>query len=161
MKVEVVEKVENPMLKRAEIKFKVDHAGAPTPKRLEVHAQLAALLGMAEELLVIDKLASTHGRQVASGIARTYSSREQLEEIEPKYLLKRGMLKEAKPEKPPEEKPKAEKAEKPPKEIKPKEKPEAKLEKVEPKKEVKTEEKAKEGEVKEKPKEGSKGGEGN
>lgn len=145
MKVEVVDKVENPLLKRAEIKFKVDHAGAPTPKRLEVRAQLAALLGVAEELLVIDKLASTHGHQVASGIARTYSSREQLEEIEPKHLLKRGLPKEAKPEKPPEEKPKAEKAEKPPKGVKPEEKlKEAKPEKAEPKKEAKKEEKPKE-----------------
>lgn len=125
MKVEIVEKAENPLLKRTEIKFKVDHTGAPTPKRLEVQAQLAALLGISEELLVIGKLASTYGHQVASGIARAYSSREQLEELEPKHLLKRGLPKEAKPEKPAEEKPKetkAEKAEKPPKEAKAEEK---------------------------------------
>jgi len=132
MKVEVVDKVENPLFKRTEVKFKVDHAGAPTPKRLEVSPQLAALLGVAEDLLVIDKLASTHGRQVASGIARTYSSREQLEKVEPKYLLKRGLPKEAKPEKPGEEKPKETKPEKPkpekesPKETKVEEKAEEK-----------------------------------
>jgi small subunit ribosomal protein S24e len=122
MKVEVVDKVENPLFKRTEVKFRVDHAGAPTPKRLEVRPQLAALLGVAEDLLVIDKLASTHGRQVASGIARTYSSREQLDKTEPKYLLKRGLPKEAKPEKPAEEKPKETKPEKPkPEKMSPKE----------------------------------------
>ncbi len=131
MKVEVVNKVENPLFKRTEVKFRVDHAGAPTPKRLDVRPQLAALLGVAEDLLVIDKLASTHGRQIASGIARTYSSREQLEKVEPKYLLKRGLPKEAKPEKPAEEKPKEAKPEKP------------KPEKESPK-ETKTEEKAEE-----------------
>lgn len=139
MKVEIVEKAENPLFKRVEVKFRVDHAGAPTPKRLEVRARLAELLGVAEELLVIEKLASTHGLQVASGIARAYTSREQLEGLEPKYLLKRGLPKAKPEEKPPEEKPKetkpekpAEKVEKPPKEVKPKEKPkEAKPEKKE------------------------------
>jgi small subunit ribosomal protein S24e len=132
MKVEVVDKVENPLFKRTEVKFKVDHAGAPTPKRLEVRPQLAALLGVAEDLLVIDKLASTHGRQIASGIARAYSSREQLEKVEPKHLLKRGLPKEAKPEKAAEEKPKEAKLEKPkpekesPKETKVEEKAEEK-----------------------------------
>lgn len=127
MKVEIVDKVENPLLKRVELKFRVDHAGAPTPRRLEVRPQLAALLGVAEDLVVIDKLSSTHGRQVASGIARAYSSREQLEKTEPKYLLKRGLPKEAKQEKPAEEKPKQAKPEKgPTKEAKPEEKTEGK-----------------------------------
>jgi ribosomal protein S24E len=130
MKVEIIEKAENPLFKRTEVKFKTDHAGGPTPKRLDVRAQLATQLGVAEELVVIEKLASTHGHQVASGIARAYSSREQLEGFEPKFLLQRGLPKESKPEvdKPPE-KPEKPKAEKPhekiekPKQEKPPEKP--------------------------------------
>ena len=105
MKVELVKKSDNPVFKRTEVEFEVDHSGAPTPKRLDVRAQLASLLGSSEELLVIDKLASTHGRQMASGIARVYGTREQLETMEPKYLLKRGMPKEAAEEKPVEAKP--------------------------------------------------------
>lgn len=109
MKVEIIEKVENPLFKRTEIKFRVEHKGGPTPKRLDVRAQLASQLNVAEELVVIEKLASTHGRQVASGIARAYSTRERLEELEPEHLLKRGIPKESKAEKPAEgraEKPK-------------------------------------------------------
>ncbi|MFB0500119.1 MAG: 30S ribosomal protein S24e [Candidatus Hadarchaeaceae archaeon] len=149
MKVEIIEKTENQLFKRTEVKFKADHAGEPTPKRLDVRAQLASQLGVAAELIVIEKLASTHGRQMASGIARAYSSREQLEGLEPKFLLQRGMPKEAKPEKPPE------KAEKPKKEMTAKpEKP--KEEKVEKPKEKPEEEKV---EAKEKPsKEADKGG---
>lgn len=113
MKVEIVEKSENPLFQRVEIKFKVDHAGEPTPKRLDVRAQLAAQLGVAEELIVIEKLAGAYGRQEASGIARAYSSKERLEALEPKYMLARGLPKEAKPEEKPAEKPKAEKPEKP------------------------------------------------
>lgn len=161
MKVEIIDKVENPMLKRAELKFRADHAGAPTPKRLEVRAQLAALLGVAEELIVIDKLASAHGHHVASGIARAYSSREQLESTEPKYLLERGLPKEAKAEKPKKEKPKPEKFEKPAKEGKPEEKPkEAKPEKAGAPKEAEAKEKAAKAEVKEKPKGEGEGGKG-
>lgn len=131
MKVEIVDKVENPLFKRTELKFRVDHAGAPTPRRLEVRSQLSTLLGVAEDLIVIDKLSSSHGKQVASGIARVYISKEQLEKAEPKYLLKRGLPKEAKPEKPAEEKPKETKPEKPKseepqKEREPEEKPEEK-----------------------------------
>ena len=134
MKVEIIEKTENPLFKRTEVKFKADHAGEPTPKRLDVRAQLATQLGVAEELIVIEKLASTHGHQIASGIARAYSSREQLERLEPKFLLQRGMPKEAKPE---AEKPKEEmkaKPEKPKEEKVEKSKEEPKEEKVEDKK---------------------------
>ena len=145
MKVEIAEKVENPLLKRAEIKFRVDHSGGPTPKRLDVRAQLASQLGVPEELVVIDKLASMYGRQMASGIARVYGSREGLEELEPKYLLTRGLPAEAKEEAKPEEKPKAEK---------PKEKPREEKPKVEEKPEKPKAEKAKAG----KPEEGGEGG---
>jgi len=156
MKVEIIEKTENPLFKRTEVKFKADHAGEPTPKRLDARAQLAAQLGVAEELIVIEKLASTYGRQVASGIARVYSSREQLERLEPKFLLERDMPKEAKAEAKPEEKPNVEKPPEKkveePKEAKPEEKPKeaAKPEKPEAEKAgeapegAKPEEKAKE-----------------
>jgi small subunit ribosomal protein S24e len=127
MKVEIIERIENPLLQRTEIKFRVDHTGGPTPKRVDVCEQLAAQLGVPKELIVIEKLASMHGVQIASGIARTYSSREQLEELEPRYLLGRGLPK-AKPEEKPPEKPKVERPEKkppekPPEKPKPEEKP--------------------------------------
>ena len=100
MKVEIVERKENPLLQRMEIKFRVDHSGQATPKRMDVRAQLAAQLSVPQELVMIEKIASTYGRQAASGIARVYSSRERLEQLEPKYLLKRYM-KEVKPEEKP------------------------------------------------------------
>jgi len=151
MKVEITEKVENPLLKRTEIKFKVDHSGSPTPKRLDVRAQLASQLGVPEERIVIDKLASMHGRQMASGIARVYASREVLEGLEPKYLLKRGLPKEAKEEAKLEEKPKAEKPKEKPKEEKPKEKPAEEKPKEKPKEKPIEEKKPEKSKEKEKP----------
>lgn len=96
MKVEVIKRTENPLLKRVEVEFRIDHSGAPTPKRSEVKSQLASLLGISEDLLVIERFTSTHGRQEARGTARFYSTREQLELLEPKYLLRRGLPKEGK-----------------------------------------------------------------
>jgi len=136
MKVEITEKVENPMLKRTELKFFVEHERSPTPKRLDVRTQLASQLGAPEDLIVIEKIASLQGKQVASGIARVYSSKEQLDVVELSYFLKRGMPKE---EKPPEEKA----AEAPKKEEKPKEEKKEKAPEA-PKKEEKPQEEKKE-----------------
>lgn len=101
MEVEILEKTENPILRRIEVKFRVDHKGGPTPRRLDVRSQLASKLNVDEELVVIERIKSSHGRQLASGIARAYATREQLEALEPEHLLKRGIPKEA-------EKPKSE-----------------------------------------------------
>ncbi len=90
MKVEIIQRTENPLLRRTEIKFKVDHTGGPTPPRKDVRAQLAAQLGVSEDLVIVEKMASLFGRQQASGIARVYDSRELLEKLEPRYLLKRN-----------------------------------------------------------------------
>jgi small subunit ribosomal protein S24e len=144
LKIEISEKVENPLLQRTDIKFKVDHSLGPTPKRLDVRAQLAGQLGVPEEVVIIDKLASMYGRQVASGIARVYSSRKVLEDLEPKYLLQRGLPPEAKDKEKTEEKPKAEE--------KPKEKPKEKEEKPKEEK-VKAEKPREEKHKEEKPKE--------
>ena len=120
MEVEIIKKSDNPLFKRTEVEFRVDHSNAPTPKRLDVRTKLASLLGFLEELLVIDKLTSSHGKQTASGIARAYTTRKQLEDMEPKYLLERGIKKEPKQEKPAEEKPKEPKEKQPAKGKEPK-----------------------------------------
>jgi small subunit ribosomal protein S24e len=134
VEIEITEKKENQLLNRTEIKFRVDHPGTPTPTRLEVKAQLATKLGVNEEVLVLEKIAGIYGRQSASGIARVYNSKEELEKLEPKYLLVRGLPKEeAEPAKKPEkEKPPKEKEKAPPKKHEEKEKPEkARHEKME------------------------------
>ena len=152
MEVKVVEKNENQLLRRTEVRFEVDHSGTATPKRLDVRKQLADALGVPEEMVVIEKFSTMHGRQVASGLARAYDSKERLTELEPKFLLERGQPKKEEGEEKPAEKPKEDKAEKPPKE---EAKPEKKAEK--PKEAEKPEEKVKE-KPPEKPKEEKRSG---
>lgn len=86
---EIVENLENKLLQRREIKFRLKHERMPTPSRQETRAKLAEALGVNQDLIVIEKISSLHGRSESSGIARVYESREQLESLEPKYLLNR------------------------------------------------------------------------
>lgn len=102
MEVEIVEKTENPLLQRIDVRFKISHSGAPTPKRMEVKEKLAAMLQVQQNLIVIEKMASVHGKSETNGIARAYQSEEKMKALEPEHLLKRGIPKE----KPKEEKPK-------------------------------------------------------
>lgn len=106
MKVKITGKTENPLTEREEIKFEVDHKNAPTPSRAQVLEELSSELGEPEEKIVIEKLATPHGRQFAIGIARVYESKDSLKEFEPGYLTKRtenSKEKEAEEEAPEEE----------------------------------------------------------
>ena len=146
MTLTITEKNENKLLNRTEVKFEASHSGTSTPSRADVLKELAAELKVAEDLIVIDKLNTLHGRQIASGVARAYENADRLAEIEPKFLIERSKpeKKEGEGEAPAEGEKKEEKAEAPkeekPKEEKKEEKPEEKAEeKPEPPKEEKKE----------------------
>lgn len=117
MEVKVTEITENPLLERKEVRFEAEHKGAPTPPRARVLEKLTSELEVSENLIVIEKLATPTGRQVASGIARVYESEKQLRELEPRNLLKRTEVSKEKIEEiGEEEEPEEEKAEEAPEE---------------------------------------------
>ncbi|MFN4133419.1 MAG: 30S ribosomal protein S24e [Candidatus Hadarchaeales archaeon] len=97
MNIEIVERRENPLLERSELRLRILHLGAPTPGRLDVRRELASILGVPEEVIAIEKLAGLPKRCETIGIARVYTSKEKMEPTELKHLLSRGMPKE-KPE---------------------------------------------------------------
>ena len=150
MQLEVLQRKENPLLKRVEVTFKATHKAEPTPTRDALRAFLAKELKATKDIVVIDYQASTFGRYETVGAAKVYKSKEEALAVERKHILVRNKLiepevkKEAapKPEKPAPV-PRAEKAEKPaapaPKAEAPKveAKPEAKPEKGAPKEEKK------------------------
>src|SRR6266699_1684589 len=150
MQLEVLQRKENPLLKRIEVTFKATHKAEPTPTRDALRAFLAKELKATKDIVVIDFQASTFGRYETVGEAKVYKSKEEALAVERKHILVRNKLiepevkKEAapKPEKPAPV-PRAEKAEKPatpaPKAEAPKveAKPEAKPEKGAPKEEKK------------------------
>ena len=99
MKVNIISKKQNPLLKRNEVTFRVDHAQTGgTPTRVEVGKQLAALLKEKRELVYIKTVQTKRGTMVAVGEANVYDSVEQAMLLEPKHIIARNAL----PEKPEE-----------------------------------------------------------
>lgn len=155
MQLEVLQRRENPLLKRTEVRFKAIHKAEPTPTRDALRAFLAKELNATKDIVVIDFQASTFGRSETHGYAKVYKTKEEALAVERKHILIRNKLVEPeakkegapKPEKPaPVAKPvkpapaaekpaapKAEKADAP----KAEGKSEAKVEKAPPKEEKK------------------------
>jgi len=146
MQLEVIQRKENPLLKRTEVSFKAIHKGEPTPTRDALRAFLAKELKATKDIVVIDSQASTFGRYETVGYAKVYKTKEEALAVERKHILVRNKLIE--PEVKKEAAPKPEKpaptprAEKPaaapkPETPKPEAKPEPKAERAPAKEEKK------------------------
>ena len=99
MKVNIIAKKQNILLKRKEVTFSVEHAqNGGTPSRVEVSKQLASLLKTKLELVYVKNLETKTGTMVAVGEANVYESIEQAKLVEPKHIIARN----APPEKPEE-----------------------------------------------------------
>jgi len=123
MDIKIIAQKYNPLLKRKEVVFEVNHEKVKgTPSRLEIRAKLAKLLKMKLEQVYVRKMETKTGTMIALGEANGYDTAEQAMLIEPKYVIERNTPKEKAKE---AEKPKkAEKIEEP-------KKPEKQVEKAE------------------------------
>jgi small subunit ribosomal protein S24e len=100
MDVNIVSQKENPLLKRKEVSFQVEHRqSGSTPPRLEIRKAVADAMGIDGKLVFIKRFETKTGTQIAVGTAHVYESIEQADLIEPKYVIKRNVP----PEKPKEE----------------------------------------------------------
>jgi small subunit ribosomal protein S24e len=100
MEVKIVSAKENPLLKRKEVNFRVEHGPkGKTPPRLEVKKALAVELKISEELVFVEKMQTMTGTNIAVGVANAYETAEQAKLVEPEYIIKRN----SPPEKPKEE----------------------------------------------------------
>lgn len=139
MEIQVLDKRDNALLKRTEIRFKAVHKAEPTPSRDNLRSELAKHLKAPKDSVIVDQASSSFGKFETVGYAKVYKSKDDALSVERAHILVRNKLKEPevkegkaaekapKPERPPKaEKPsKAEpakvepKAEAPPKEAKP------------------------------------------
>jgi small subunit ribosomal protein S24e len=113
MEIKIISEKYNPLLKRKEVIFQVEHEQIRgTPPRFEVRTKLAEMLKINLDRIYVKKLETKTGTMVALGEANAYDSVEQAMFIEPKFVIERNTPKEKeeKPEKPEE---KAEKPTKP------------------------------------------------
>ena len=89
----------NPLLKRNEIQFQVEHSQTgSTPPRTEVRKAIANALKKDENVVFVKKLQTKTGSVIAVGLANVYDSLEQARLIEPNYIIKRNTPPEKKEE---------------------------------------------------------------
>ena len=108
----VVERKENPLLKRVEIRFRWRHVGTATPSRAQMLAAVAAVEpGSSVENIIVKEVSTRFGQPLTTGLAFIYESADALAN-EPTYILSRqksalGLSeeKEAEPEAPAETEP--------------------------------------------------------
>jgi small subunit ribosomal protein S24e len=100
MQVKIISKKENPLLKRKEVQFKIEHGpNGKTPARLDVKRSVAAELQVNDQLVFVKRMKTLTGTTTAVGFANAYETAEQAKIIEPEYIIKRN----SPPEKPKEE----------------------------------------------------------
>tara|TARA_B100000401_G_C52755280_1_gene695373 strand:+ start:787 stop:1134 length:348 start_codon:yes stop_codon:yes gene_type:complete len=89
---EILERTENDLLNRVELKFHWDHPKSPTPSLKEmVTAVTKAEPGSKKELVFVKDVSTRFGMTRTSGIAMIYQSVE-ASSIEPSYILDRHKL---------------------------------------------------------------------
>jgi len=99
MKVKIVSEKENPLLKRKEIVFEVNHQeNGSTPPRTDVKKALADILGVNHSLVFIKQFETKTGTLIAQGRANIYPNVEQAEKIEPKYVIQRNLPPQPQPQ---------------------------------------------------------------
>lgn len=89
MKIKIIEKEQNKLLDRLEVKFEVESPNE-TPKRLDIKAKLAALINYDEKLVIIKGIHQETGLKRSQGVAHAYGTEENLNRVEPAYLIKRN-----------------------------------------------------------------------
>ena len=84
MKIKIASKKRNPLLKRMQITFRIEHdQNGGTPARIEVRKALAIKLKTDLELVYVKQIETKTGTMTAIGEANTYESIEQANLIEP------------------------------------------------------------------------------
>jgi len=100
MEVQILSKSDNPLLKRREVSFQVEHdQPGSTPPRLQIRQAVAAALKADVNVVFVKKLVTKTGTRTSVGLANVYGSLEQAKLIEPEYIINRNIP----PEKPKEE----------------------------------------------------------
>jgi len=82
-----IEKQRNELLHRTAVIAKIKNA--KTPNRKELLKKVAAMLGVDEKLIVVDKISQEFGKQSSIAYLKVYDSFSFLQELELNYKIKR------------------------------------------------------------------------
>jgi small subunit ribosomal protein S24e len=87
----ILEEQKNPLIKRNEIKFRVDHFGKGTPNRLEIKKKLAAMKNADEKLTIIRRLKGHFGSAYTLGTVNIYEKSNDIQFFEPFHIQVRNV----------------------------------------------------------------------
>jgi len=86
---EIIDRKENPILNRVELKWQWRHTGSATPTRAQIiEAVVKIEPGATKDCVIVKTVNTRFGQPLTTGNAYIYGSREDLEN-EPKYILQR------------------------------------------------------------------------
>jgi len=92
-----LEKQKNELLHRTAVIAKIRNI--KTVNRKELLKKVAAMLGVDEKLIVVDKISQDFGKQTSTAYLKVYDSIKYLKDLELNYKIKRtGDLEDKKPE---------------------------------------------------------------
>jgi len=91
-----VKTLENPLLYRKEYVLAIIHDASSTPSRDTLREEISKQLGVNKDLVVVRKIKTDFGTNVAKVEVHVYDSREKMLEIEPEYILRRNKIIESK-----------------------------------------------------------------
>ncbi len=94
MEIKIIEQHANPLLKRTEYRFEIDHATAATPTRDAVRSELAKALKAPKERVVIEQMHAKFGIARSNGEAMVYDSTEAAKATARTHILVRNGLAE-------------------------------------------------------------------
>ncbi|MHA1589908.1 MAG: 30S ribosomal protein S24e [Candidatus Njordarchaeales archaeon] len=92
LKIELLSKFENKLLFRTEYKFKVVHEAQGTPSRKVIRENIAKLLNVPADLVVIRSIKTPFGVNESIVEAFVYEEKDKMLKIEPKHILIRNEL---------------------------------------------------------------------
>lgn len=82
---------DNPLLKRKEVTFFIDHPSTGTPKLFEVRKALASMYGVSDDLVYVLKLTTLTGTNRTVGEAEVYEQAETTRMVLPTHIRLRNL----------------------------------------------------------------------
>ncbi len=92
MEIRITRDAYNPLLRRKEVSFFVDHASSSTPKLYDVRKAIAVRFGAQEDIVFVRNLETLTGTTRAVGEAEVYDSAEDAKVLVRSYLFDRNVV---------------------------------------------------------------------
>lgn len=95
MKIKIVEKEDQPLLRRQNIKADVEFE-KEVPNRALIREHIAKALNSNQEMVIVKTIKSSFGSKTANVIVHAYSDKKFMEKVVKKHIQKRHAAKEEK-----------------------------------------------------------------